>query len=161
MNVSAIMQDRYPYAGAYDGKVYQQDKSGTTNDASESSAAVNSFWRSGWLNMGEMIKTKHVQYSDLNFPVQSSGTFIYAYGYDFSSDRKSETISLTGNADVYGTGVYGVAHFGGQSDRTKMIHMKGNGKFFQYLVKNANAGEAFSFNGMEIPIKEDAPLSAR
>lgn len=161
MNAAAILQDRLLYVGAYDGKIYKQDVASTYTDASESSGAINAFWRSGWMDSGAMVNTKVIPYVDLNFQTQSSGTFIYGYGYDFSSDRKTESVSMVGDADVYGTGVYGVAVFGGQSDKAKLIHMKGNGKFSQYLLKNANSGEGFGFNRMEIPVKEDAPFALR
>ena len=161
MNVAAILQDRLLYCGAYDGKLYKQDVAATYTDASESGAAINAFWRSGWMDAGAMINTKTVPYVDLNFQTQSSGAFTYAYGFDFSSDRKSGSISMVGNSDVYGTGVYGVAVFGGQSDKARLVHMKGSGKFFQWLLKNANSGEALGFNRMEIPVQENAPTALR
>lgn len=161
MNVSALVQDRLLYAGAYDGKIYNQDVASTFTDASESAGTINAFWRSGWMDAQAMVNTKVIPYVDLNFQTQSSGTFTYAYGYDFSSDRRSESIDMTGDADVYGTGVYGTALFGGQADKAKMVHMKGNGKFFQFLLKNGNSGENFGFNRMEIVVKQDAPTALR
>lgn len=161
MNVAAILQDRLLYAGAYDGKLYKQDVASTFTDASESSAAITSFWRSGWGDSGAMVNTKAIPYMDLNYQTQSTGTFRFSYGYDFSSDRKTETVDMTGDADVYGTGVYGVAHFGGQSDKSRLIHMKGNGKFFQFMLKHNTGTEGFGFNRMEIPIKVDTPYALR
>lgn len=161
MNVAAILQDRLLYAGAYDGKIYKQDVASTYTDASESSGAINAFWRSGWMDSQMMVNTKTIPYVDMNFSTQSSGTFTYSYGYDFSSDRTSESISMAGDSDVYGTGTYGAARFGGQSDKTRLVQMKGSGKFFQTLIKNANSGEALSFNRMEIPISIQAPMAAR
>lgn len=161
MNCAAILQDRLLYAGAYDGKLYKQDVASTYTDASESSAAINAFWRSGWSDSQAMVNTKTIPYVDLNFQGQSSGYFTFSYGYDFSEDRRTESIDALANADVYGTGVYLVAVFGGQSDKTHLVHMKGNGKFFQYLIKNNNSGEALGFNRMEIPIQISAPMAAR
>ena len=161
MNVANIVQDRLLYSGAYDGKLYKQDVASTFTDASESSAAINCFWRSGWIDADAMVNTKVIPYSDLNFTTQSSGTFTYSYGYDFAEDAKSEIVSMTGSDSLYGTGIYGTALFGGQTDKTKMVHMKGNGKFFQFLLKNSNSGENFGFNRMEIPIKVDSPVAAR
>lgn len=159
MNVAAILQDRLLYVGAYDGKLYKQDVASTYTDASESSGAINAFWRSGWMDAEAMTNTKVIPYVNLNFQTQSSGTFTYAYGFNFSSDRKIESVSMVGNSDLYGTGIYLVARFGGQTDKPKLVHMKGNGNFFQFLLKNANSGEALGFNRMEIPIKVDAPVA--
>lgn len=161
MNVSAIVQDRLLYAGAYDGKLYKQDVAATNSDASESVTTIDAFWRSGWLDMQAMVNTKVIPYVDLNFQTQGSGTFQYSYGFDFSQDRKTQVVDMAGDADVYGTGVYGVAMFGGSTDKSKMVHMKGNGKFFQYRLRNANSGEALGFNRMEVVVKQDAPFALR
>jgi len=161
MNVSSILQDRLLYGGAYDGKIYKQDVAATYTDASESSAAINAFWRSGWMDAGSMVNTKFIPYVDLNFQTQTSGTFTYAYGFDNSSDRRTESVSMQSNSAVYGTATYGVSVFGGETDKSRLIHMKGNGKFYQWLLKNNNTGEAFGFNRMEIPVSIDAPFALR
>ncbi len=161
MNVSVIAQDYLAYGGAYDGKVYKQDVATTNNDASETAGTVNAYWRSGWMDLNSMIQGKSFPYVDLNYQVQSSGTFNFAYGFDFTSDRITQSVSMIGNSSVYGTAVYGTSMFGGQTDRSKLVFTKGNGKFIQFLLKNNNSGEAFGFNRFEVPVKLDAPAALK
>lgn len=161
MNCSVIAKDYLLYAGAYNGKVYKQDVSTTNNDASETAGTVNGYWRSGWMDMNSMIEAKSFPYVDLNFQVQSTGTFVFAYGFDFVGDRITTSISMIGNSSVYGSAVYGTSMFGGQTDRSKIIFTKGNGKFIQFLLKNNNIDEAFGFNRFEVPIKLDAPAALK
>lgn len=161
MNVLTLAKDRTAYGGAYDGKVYEQDKASTYTDASESSANINAYWRSGWNDMQSMINAKIIPYADLNFSVQSSGSFEYGYGFDFSQDRKIETISMAVTGGLYGVAQYGVDRYGNNTDRPKLIHMKGFGKFYQYLIRHRGEAQAFSFNGMEIPVKQSSPYALR
>lgn len=161
MNTSAILQDRVLYTGAYDGKVYQQDVASVSNDASETTSLVDGYWRSGWADLNSMIQGKSFPYVDLNYTTQSSGTFQFSYGFDFTQDRITETIPMTAGGSVYGTAVYGTSTFGGQTDKSKIVFTKGNGKFVQFLLRNANSGEAFGFNRMEIPMKSNQPMALK
>jgi hypothetical protein len=88
MNTAIIAQDRIPYCGAYDGKLYKMDVASTYTDASESAGTISAYWRSGWMDFQNMIQEKGVLYVDLNFSTQSTGTFEFAHGFDFSQDRK-------------------------------------------------------------------------
>jgi hypothetical protein len=159
MNVSANAQNGTIYSAAYDGKIYKMDVEATFTDASESSSAINAYWRSGWLDLEKMIETKYFPYMDISFTTQSAGTLSLSYGFDFSPDRKTVSFSEQAGGGVYGTAVYGTDVYGGASDSAKLIHTKGMGKFFQFAIKNPNASETFSINGLEIPIKVGAPTS--
>lgn len=162
MNAAATMSDRTIYAGAYNGKVYKLDDPVTTDDASESSTAVDAHWRSGWIDEEAMILSKGAIYADLNFSTQESGTFIFSYGFDFNQDSKNESVSMAGGGSLYDIATYdSVDVYGGLPDKTRLVFMKGKGKFFQYQLRNANSGESFSFNRMEIPIKGFAPTAAK
>ena len=159
MNVTATNQAGTLYGGAYDGKIYQMDVSAVYTDASESSTAINGYWRSGWISLENMIESKYFPYLDVSFTTQSTGTLYVSYGFDFSPDRKTVSFSQQTTGDVYGTGVYGTAVYGGAADNAKLIHTKGQGKFFQFAIKNPNASEAMSINGLEIPIKVSSPTA--
>lgn len=162
MNCACIAQDRVAYGGAYDGKIYRLDNTAAFSDASETSpGAIDGYLQSGWLDLESMINSKSFPYVELNFATQNTGTFDFSYGFDFSSNRKTESISMVGPGAKYGSAIYGVDVYGGQSDRSKIIIMKGNGKFFQYRIRHNSASEGFGFNRMEIPIKNLAPLALR
>jgi len=146
MNVSTTVSDRLTYMGAYDGKIYKQDDSSATNDASESSPAISAYWRSGWLDMDEMLISKTIANIKLCFTSRSSGYMTFSYGYDFSSDRKTELIDMASSVFTLGTSLLGTGILGEFSEGLKLLHMSGSGSFFQYLIKNANSGEKLSFN---------------
>lgn len=159
MNAATIARDRSIYGGAFDGKLYLQDVTNTYVDASESGAAISAYWRSGWNDFGESIEAKTIPYADINFVTQSTAgsTFEFAYGFDFSQDRKTETISMIAGGSLYDVGLYDVATYGGQTDKPYLCHMAGSGKFIQTLFRNSNANEGFSLNGFTIPIDMDEP----
>ena len=162
MNVLCMAANRIAYGAAYDGKIYKLDDSTKTVDDSETSpGAINAFFRTGWKDMKEMLLAKNFPYVDLNFKTQNTGTFDFGYGFDFSSDRSIVTIDMLSAGGKFGTAVFGVDTYGGTTDKTKLTFTKGNGKFVQFLFRNNNASQAFTFNGMEIPIKFDAPTSAK
>lgn len=158
MNVSAIAQERTAYCGAYDGKIYKMDVASTYTDASQSSAAINSYWRSGWNDFGSMIEAKTPQYVDLNFVTQSSGSFTLSYGFDFAEDQVTEIVDMTAPGDKWDQFLWDVGSWGGQSDIANMIHMSGKGKFIQWKIQN-NSGQPLSFNGMEMAVAVDAPTA--
>lgn len=157
MNVSCIAQNRLLYAGGYDGKIYRQDAPSVYLDNSETSTTIDAFWRSGWYGFEKEILSKTGLYADLNFTTQSSGSFEFSYGFDFSEDRRTEIISMAAVGDVYGTGIYGTSVFGGQTDRMTLRHMGGAGKFFQFAIRNRNASQQFAFNGAVIAMIENEP----
>jgi hypothetical protein len=154
MNDIITAQDRTIYGGAYNGVIYQLDKESTYADASESGAAIDAYWRSGWIDFNEMIEGKTIRYVDVNYKAQASGTFTFSYGFDFSSDRKTETIAMYGLGGKYGSAVYGSSVYGGTLDGTKLVFMKGQGKFIQFRIRNNNLNESLLFNGFSIPVKK-------
>lgn len=153
MNTAVIARDRTAYAGAYDGKIYKQDTSGTYSDASEASSLIDAYWRSGWQSNGPTIEKKTIPYSFLSFTRQPSGSFTYSYGYDFNPDKTTETISLTSPSFILGSSVLGIGILGGDEDFFKLLLMKGQGHYFQSRIRNSNDGESFSFNGLEYPVQ--------
>lgn len=161
MNAVSMMADRTIYGGAYDGVVYKIDDTAATNYASEGGTAIDSYWESGWMDMEHMVNMKHIPYVDTNFSTQDSGTFDFSYGYDFNSDRSTTSISMVSNGGQYGTALYGTGVYGGATDKTKMLFLKGNGKFFQFKIRNANTSELLQFNRLAFPVKLDAPYAMR
>lgn len=161
MNVISIMKDRTLYGGAYDGKVYELNDSDETNDASEGGAAIDGYWRSGWMDMDQMIHMKHIPYVDLNFRSQGSGTFDFSHGYDFNQDTNTVSISQAAGGSLWDSATWDSSTWGGLNDKTKMEHIKGNGKFFQFRIRNANASQRLTFNRLAFPVNVDAPYAVR
>lgn len=162
MNCAALMQDRVLYAGAYDGKLYKQDQAATYTDASETSpGAISAYWRSGWIDLGQMIQSKSLPYTDLNYVTQTLGTFEFGYGFDFSEDRAITSIDMRSSGDLWDQATWDSGEFGYFADSTKLVFCKGSGKFFQFLIRNKNASEPFAFNGFDVPVKDGAPVALK
>lgn len=152
-NTSIVSKDRVIYGGGYDGKLYETDVDGVYQDASESGAAINAYWRSGWMDFGKMLETKTIPYAGLNFETQTSGTFEFGYGHDFVQDAKILSISMQSPGGLWDQMLWDVGLWGIFSDTSRLVFMRGNGKFFQFLIRNSNADGPFLFNGLEMPLK--------
>lgn len=161
MNCVAHMQDRKIYAGNYVGKVFKMDDSTTVDDASESVVAETAYWRSGWMDLEDMINSKHIPYIDIGFHAQTSGTFAFSYGYDFLQDAKSVSISQSTSGFRLGTDLLDVGRLGGQTDKSKLSFMRGNGKFFQFALTNNGESQAFQINKVAFPVKVESPYALR
>jgi hypothetical protein len=161
MNSASIMKDRTLYGGGYDGKIYELNDADETDDASEGGAAVDAYWRSGWMDMDQMINMKHIPYVDLNFQTQDTGTFDFSYGFDFDPYRHSFSVNMQAPGALWDSGVWDVSSWSGATDKTKMNFLTGNGKFFQYRLRNNNENESFQFNRLAMPVNIDAPYALR
>lgn len=157
MNVTTLHQNGAVYGGAYDGKIYQMDVVSTYTDASVTSpGAISAYWRTGWYDFETMLESKTLPYIEINIVSQTSGTFEIGYGFNFAQDRKILTGSMQALGGLWDQMLWDVGLWGGQTDNSKLFFTKGKGKFINFLLRNANPGEAFSFNGFEVPIKKDA-----
>lgn len=158
MNCAVISKDYLPYAGAYDGKIYQLDKSSVYADASESSPGqIDSFWRTGWEDYGITGQIKYMPYFEVSYLSQVSGTLSIGYGFDFSEDRAISPLSMVATGGFWDQDLWDVGVYGGQSNLVKKVMMKGKGKFLQFLVKHKSSSEGFVFNKASFPIKSGAP----
>ena len=154
MNVATRTQAGTIYGGAYDGKAYQMDVASTYTDASEATpSAISAFWRSGWYDLEKMIESKFFRYVYLSIVSQTTGTFEFGYGFDFVSDRSFVPISMLAAGSLWNQFQWDMGTWGGQTDVIRLSFVKGKGNYFQFLLRNKNAAEAFQFNGMQIPIK--------
>ena len=163
MNVVTMAQDRRIFAGGYDGKLYELDDADEMDDASESTTIVTSYWRSGWIDYGEMINQKSIPYMDINFKTSDvdGSAFTLDYGFDFNVDQKQASVSLEQGGTLYGTGIYDTDVYGGVTDRTKLEFTKGHGKFFQFKLTHARTGETFQINRVALPVKDNGPFALR
>ena len=154
MNGFCMAQDRTAYGCAYDGKIYKMDVASTFEDASETSpGTINSYWRSGWYDMNTMVNAKIIPFMKFSAIAETSGTIDIGYGYDFASDRRIETFSIQQAGDKWGNFLWGVGKWGGATNLTKLMWMKGYGDYFQFMIRNQNIGEQITFNGLEFPVK--------
>lgn len=154
MNVAVVVDNRTHYCGGYDGKIYKMDDSAAAGDASESITTINSYWRSGWINFTNSTESKTPNYSTLVFAGLGDVDFTYGYGFDFNKDQNLEYIStVTGGA--WGIDAWGNFAWSGDSNSSKLVQMKGNGNFFQFLVQHNTSNQKFTFNGIEFGVNKN------
>lgn len=156
-DINAVTTDRDAnriYAGHYDGKIYEKNKSDIFTDASESSTGVSGLWRWGWQTNNSLQISLHPQRLNTSFQGQSSGEVRVTYGFDFSNDIKTEDINTTVEGAVWDTDNWDEGIWAGQSDIIKNILLFGRGNAFSIAFKNKTAGEVFQVNYFTLAGKE-------
>lgn len=135
-NVIATTQLGTIYTGSYNGFIYQQDVSSVTTEASESSANIDSYWTTGWYKFGSFDVFKTIVESFVSFVTQTGGTILFSWGYDFNPYNKTQIISQLAGTALYDTAIYDVDVYGGQTDKIQRVSLAGNGRVFQYQLRN-------------------------
>lgn len=154
MNSSVNAQDHLTYAGAYNGIVYQQDKSNTYADASEASPGqINAYWTTPWLDFGVDSQTKLFPYFTVSYLNQSTGTFDVSYGFNFVPNKSTATISMIAPGSMWDAATWDSDVWGGQTNQVKYVFVKGTGNVVQFQIKHNSSTEGFTFNGLELPLK--------
>lgn len=153
MNSSTQTQLGDIYMGGYDGKIYQKDVANTFTDASTGSPnKINAFMRTGWFDLQKLGQLKYVPYVDLSFVAQTVGNLEFGYGYDFSEDRRVQTVSMVAPGAKWDQVKWDQFVWGGQSDLTRRVFLKGRGKVIQFLIRQDVEAQNLQFNGIEFPV---------
>ena len=136
-NVITTIQNGTLYTGHYDGKIYLQEVTTAVTDASESSANIDYYWRSGWMKMSSMEKIIQPRKSTVSLVSQISGTVKYSYGFDFNMDTQTIPISQSGpdTGNLWDASLWDSGVWGGQSDLIIQFRMSGRGNVFQYMLR--------------------------
>jgi hypothetical protein len=79
------------------------------------------------------------------------------YGYNFNQDTFSTSVDISKTGDKWNEFNWGVGLWGGKSNVTKLVSLKGMGDFFQFMIQNKTENQGFTFNGIELPVKPGAP----
>jgi len=119
-NVAANDNAQVNYCGGYDGKIYVLSQSATYTDASNSSAAIASYWRSGWINPQVNNEIVQVNKAIATYSTKASGNITLNYGFDFNLDSASATFSQVAT----GTELY----------TSRLNVLTGRGNFFNFKV---------------------------
>lgn len=138
-NAITTTQSGTIYTGNYAGLVHKQDVASVTTEASEALVNVDSYWISGWFKFGSFDIFKSVVDAFLSFVTQISGDILFSWGYDFNSLFRTESISQIGAGGIYGVSTYGGDVYGGPSDKIRHVYPIGNGRVFQYRIRNINS----------------------
>lgn len=126
------------YTGNYSGLIFKQDVTTVTTEASEGSLNLDSYWTSGWQKFGSFDVFKSIVDFYISYVTQSFGSILLSWGYDFSSFARTEIISQISSGGIYDQSLYDVDLYGGQTDKISKTIPYGNGRVFQYRIRNTD-----------------------
>ena len=155
-NVTAIVQNRRFFAGHYDGKIYEKDKTGVSSDASEASpGAISAYWRTPFKNLGGLDAIIHPNYFTVAALNESASTLDLSYGFDFSSPQTTQTFSLSSGGSQWDVDEWDVAVWSGARAVAPRMYVLGRGNVFSMTVKNSTASHPFTIQGMSVRLRTD------
>lgn len=125
MNMVGLDHLNNPYIGDYSGFVYRPSVSAHHRDDSTSPGTVTGYWRSGWMNPSNATEVVQVRRMTVNCRTQTSGTITVNYGFDFTADSASFTLSQVPTASETYT------------SRGSML--TGRGNFFNFKISQSSA----------------------
>lgn len=138
MNVISSTQLGTIYTGNYSGFIYKQDDNTVTTEASENGTNVNSFWKTGWFKYISFDVFKSIYDCYISYVTQNFGDLVFLWGYDFNEESRNQVISQLSGSALYNQAIYDVGLYGGQTDKIAHIIPSGNGRVFQFVVRNMN-----------------------
>lgn len=160
-NVAAIVQNRRLFAGHYDGTVYEKDDSSTFNDASESGAAIDAYWRTPYSGMEGLDSTIHPLYVSFSAAATNASTLEITYGFDYQETSDAEYFNLQASSSLWdastwdGTLIWSFSQGSILIDRAPVL---GRGNLFSVKFRNNTASQDLTFQGASLRLR---PTSAR
>lgn len=166
-NVLALVQNRRLFAGHYDGKLYEKDKSSTFTDASEASPnAIDAYWRTPFHGISTFSAqqnrysapfsaTIHPMWVDFSFLNEAATTMEISYGFDFSFPQSISNQSLVTSGSQWDVALWDVDTWGGQTSVIKRVFTSGRGNLFSLKIRNATASQGFTFQGFSTQLRTD------
>ena len=154
-NVLTTTQAGVPYTGHYNGKIYKQDVSSAITDASESNAAIDAYWTSGWLRRNSLERITQPRRINVSYETQTTGQIRLSYGFDFNAFAQTMTFSQAAPGGTYDVDFYdGTAVYSGQDDLISNNRIVGRGNVFQYRLRNDTSGNFMKINSLTVSGKE-------
>jgi len=160
-NVATLAQNRRLFAGHYDGKVYEKDNSTTYNDASESGAAIDAYWRTPYSGLKGLDSTIHPLYVNFSAAAVNSSSLEVSYGFDYQSTANAQNFSLQGTSSKWDVETWDGTLFWGTSQASVSIDRKnvlGRGNLFSTKFRNATLAQDLIFQGASVRLR---PTKAR
>lgn len=153
-NVACLVQNRRLFTGHYIGKMFEQDKSGTFTDASESSPfAIDAYWQTPWMKEESLSDIIHPHWVDVSMLSQSTGTLTLSYGFDFNKDQFSDSLDMTSSSARWDSAVWDTGRWGGQTSVIRRVTSTGRGNTFSVKFRNASASQAFTVQAATIKMR--------
>lgn len=146
-NIFTLAQNGRLFGGHFDGKIYQKDVAGTLTNASESSAIVESIWRSGWYHFGNIRALKYQEELLVGAQTETSGKMNVSIGKDYTRDVVNKDVNLQSPGGLWGVGLWTVMKWGGrQNFIPEPILTNIRGRVIQYKFDNLGQSNQFTLN---------------
>lgn len=156
VNVPIFVQNRRFFAGQYDGKIYEKDKSNTYTDASETSpGAINGYWRTPFKGANDLASTIHPTWIDVSCKNETSSTLTISYGFDNATPIQTTSVTLSAGGALWDDAEWDVDSWAGQSSVIKRVFVYGRGNVFSMTFGNSTASQSFTFEGCTLPLRTD------
>lgn len=155
INVPIKVKNRLLYGGQYDGKIYFKDNPDSYTDASETTPAIDAYWRLPFRGQQGLSSVIHPHWIDAGFLTESATTISMSYGFDFAADQTTESFSLQASGAQWDVAQWDVDSWGGQNATIKRMFVFGRGNVFSPKIRNAENNNGFTFQGMTIQLRSD------
>lgn len=167
VNIFALVQNRRLFAGHYDGKLYEKDKSGVFSDASETSpGTIDAYWRTPFHGVSTFNLQRggfaqpfasviHPLWVDVSFLSEAATVMEIGYGFDFAFPNVLSSQSLVTGSSQWDVAQWDVDTWGGQTSVIKRIFVSGRGNLFSLRIRNAVATQGFTFQGFSTQLRTD------
>ena len=155
-NVLFTVQNRRLFGGHYNGKIFEKHKATVFTDASEASpGAIDAFWRTPFKGLGPLDTVIHPHYVTVSALSESSSTLTISYGFDFTSNEKSQDFSLLSPGGQWDVAQWDVDVWGGQTAVGPRMFIKGRGNIFSLRFRNATASHGYTIQGASVRLRSD------
>ncbi len=135
------------YAGNYAGRVFKQDIG--DNDDGE---GIDFQVKTPEIDMGEPDQFKRFRYLWIFLKQQGNYSLTVSYVTDFGVGGSSATVSLSvaGDSNLWGTLIWGIDKWGGDSIVKSRVGLKAKGHFMSITFSNSNADQPITRKGFSV-----------
>lgn len=139
--------------GDYGGFVYKYPDG--TNDAG---TAIDTFYVTKEFRFPDLTPRKDWKKLDVFVLQEGDYNLSVEVRNDFTTSGTTETINLLGDADLYGTALWGTAKYSSPTLIIGEIEPNLEGRFFQVKFSNANVDEPFQIQGFTMFMDESEEI---
>ncbi len=136
-----------PLLGGYDGFLQQHDTTDSYNGS-----AIEAYWASSWLNMGNPSISKHLTAIDITLEMLGDYNLDVECSWDFQGIYTSYSVNQKAeNSSLFGTAIWGTNKFSApQVITARPPAQYGWGKELKVKFKNLSANQPFRILGFDL-----------
>ena len=135
------------YFGDYLGFTYEAD-TGTNDFPSNSSTAIDSFFKTKWFSYGDLLNKKGIPQCVIYYQC-GSATLSFSYTYDLQEgDDFSQSFSIACPGATWDSGVWDTDSWGRDGGNITRRDLTGRGYLVRFKFSNSTASETFQIHGL-------------